>query len=322
MLQHYKRTLLRLDNQDLFRKKVIMTASMLYVLVFFSFILIQSNILKLSKNQTTIFANTMDLLALFLCLAVLLTSLYNVFYLEKEKGKIYDRLKDIEQPYKARKQEIKSSSTKFADFCDRHGNKVDMLGSIFTTVMQAVVILSMTLPGIFDHSEIPRGTVFNLQGIVDTAGNIFFVLAAAMFLCSYLIRYNKSKEKEAIKNRFDKKSFILYSLFFGCLLVCAGKVLLSFETRGGPMYTGSVGPLGVDILPLGLMIRAVGMLIFCIGYAVLLSTHINENRKLENEVMSLSDSCESSTCSESDCSSEFKQCKVECGYGSQEKLVQ
>ena len=281
---YYNRTLLRLNRQDLTRRKIVLAASALYVVVYVSFILMQSNILRLSKNQLTVFSNFMDFFALFLCLSFLVVSLYNVFYLEVEKNKIHEKLKKLDQ--KQGIEDKNHNDNKFADFCDKHGNKVDLLGSIFTTAMQAIAVFSLTIPTIFNCAQIPYGTAFNLQGIVDTVGNILFVISAGMFLCSYLIRYIQNKNKEKVNKRsgFDEKAFILGSLFFGILLVCAGKILLSFEARGGPMYTGAVGPFGMDILPLALIVRTIGMVIFCIGYVVLINSCVRENEQLADQI--------------------------------------
>ena len=280
---YYNRILLKLNSQDLTRRKIILVTSVLYILIYVSFILMQSNALRLSRDQLTIFSNFMDFLALFLCLSFLITGLYNVFYLEKEKNKINAKLKELDQEEKIGD---KNSNSKFADFCDRHGNKVDLLGSVFTTMMQAVAVFSLTVPAIFNCSQIPYNTAFNLQGIVDTVGNILFVIAAGMFLCAYFIRYvqNQNREKFYKKSEFNEKAFILGSLFFGILLVCAGKVLISFETRGGPMYTGTVGPFGMDVLPLALIIRTIGMVIFCVGYAVLVNSCAKDNEKLTDKI--------------------------------------
>ena len=306
----YKNMLLHLDNQDLVRKRVVLTTSMLYIVVFVSFALMQSNLLKLSKNQLTVFSNFMDIFALFLCLSFLLAAIFNVFYLEVKKSKIQEQIEKLEQ------QKSKKSNSKFADFCDKHANKVDLLGSVCTSLMQTIAVFSLTIPTIFNCSKIPYGTAFNLQGIVDTIGNILFLIAAGMFLCSYLIRYvkdknqNQKKESIYIKSRFNKPAFILSTIFFGTFLIFAGKVLLSFECRSGPMYTGITGPLGMDIFPLALIVRAVGMLIFCIGYVAFLSNSVKENKILEREVKA-----DSRTLSVSDLS------EIESLYGSREKLL-
>ncbi|WP_144445943.1 hypothetical protein [Ehrlichia muris] len=271
--QQYYSTLLKLNRQDLIRKKFIMGVSVFYTLVFISFAIMQSGVLKLKRNQLTFFSNFMDYLALFLCLSFLIAGLFNVLYLEKEKKAINDKLEQLDQKQLAKKEK-KSISIKFADFLENHANKVDLAGTFFTTGMQALAIFSLTLPSIFDVSKIPTGTVFNLQGIVDTIGNILFTIAAAMFLLSYMMRCKNDKNGNLVYNK--TRVLVVSGIFFGTFLVFAGKVLLSFETRSGAIYTGNTGPFGMDILPVALIIRAVGMAMFCVAYAMMIYCSIKE----------------------------------------------
>ena len=277
--QYYYRNLLKLNRQDLIRKNLIMCVSVFYILVFISFAIMQSGVLKLTRNQLTFFSNFMDYLALFLCLSFLISGLVNVLYLEKEKKAVNYKLKQLDQDQLARKKFI---STKVASFLENHANKVDLAGAFFTTGMQALAIFSLTLPSIFDVSRIPTGTVFNLQGIVDTVGNILFTIAAAMFLISYVMRCKKNKDGKSPYNM--TRLLVVSGIFFGTFLVFAGKVLLSFETRSGAIYTGNTGPFGMDILPVALIIRAVGMAMFCVAYAMVIYCSIKEVRELSDKV--------------------------------------
>ncbi|WP_158298166.1 hypothetical protein [Ehrlichia chaffeensis] len=278
----YNSMLLKLDRQDLIRKKIVMVTSVLYFVVFVSFAVMQSGVLDLTQNQLTLFANFMDYLALFLCVTFLIAGLYNVLYLEREKRKVNEKLKRISQDQFD--ERVNPTSIKFANFCETHANKFDLAGTFCTTIMQAIAVFSLTLPAIFDVSKIPVDTAFNLQGIVDTVGNILFTIAAGMFLCSYMIKCNKNKNKDGKSTYSVAQSLVLTSLFFGTFLILAGKVLLSFETRGGAMYTGVLGPLGMDAFPMALIVRAVGMAIFCFGYGLMLYMSTQQHDKLSNEV--------------------------------------
>ncbi|KJV63514.1 MULTISPECIES: hypothetical protein [Ehrlichia] len=280
-LEQYYGSLLKLNRQDLIRKNFIMGVSVFYTLVFISFAIMQSGALKLTRNQLTFFSNLMDYIALFLCLSFLISGLFNVLYLEKEKKAISDKLKQIDQK-KLAKIEKKSIRIKCADFLDNHANKVDLAGAFFTTGMQALAVFSLTLPSIFDVSRIPTGTAFNLQGIIDTVGNILFTIAAAMFLISYVMRCKKNKDGKSPYNM--TRLLVISGIFFGTFLVFAGKVLLSFETRSGAIYTGSTGPFGMDILPVALIIRSVGMAMFCIAYAMMIYCSIKEVQELSGKV--------------------------------------
>ena len=278
---HHHHSLLKVNRQDLLRKSFIMGVSISYTLVFISFAIMQSGILKLTPNQLTFFSHSMDFLALFLCLSFLLSGLLNVLYLEKERRIIRKRLEQIDK-YQLAKEKNKLAIVKFADFLDNNANKVDLAGAFFTTVMQALAIFSLTLPSVFDVSKVPTSTVFNLQGIVDTTGNILFTVAAAMFLLSYVIRCKKDKN-----TKLDNSQLAVVSgIFFGTFLVFAGKVLLSFETRSGAIYTGNAGPFGMDVIPVALITRAVGMAIFCIAYAMMIYCSVKEVKKLNKKVSS------------------------------------
>ena len=81
---HLKAALLKIDNQDIVRKKAVLTASAVSFIVFCAFAILQSNIIPFSnKNHITLYANIFDYLALFIALTFLVASLYNVLYLEK-----------------------------------------------------------------------------------------------------------------------------------------------------------------------------------------------------------------------------------------------
>ncbi|AHX04521.1 hypothetical protein EHF_0020 [Ehrlichia japonica] len=214
-------------------------------------------------------------------MSFLISGLLNVLYLEKERKEINRKLELLDQEKIDKKKPI---SIKVADFLDDHASKVDLAGAFFTTGMQALAIFSLTLPSIFDVSKVPTGTVFNLQGIVDTVGNILFTIAAAMCLLSYVVRCKKDKNGKSAHNM--TRLLVISGIFSGTFLVFAGKVLLSFETRGGAIYTGNTGPFGMDTLPVALIIRTVGMAIFCVAYAMMIYCSVKEGKELSDKVHS------------------------------------
>ncbi|WP_258011900.1 hypothetical protein [Ehrlichia ruminantium] len=276
--EHLKTSLLKIDNQDLVRKRVVLIASVLGFITFTSFAILQSNIIPFSNNQITLFSNVFDFLALAVGLMFVLAALYNVFYLERQRKKIETQLKVLEG-----ENIIESSkASKIAGFCNRHANKVDLLGSIFTTTMQTIVIFCLTTTTIFQISQYPAGCVFNVQGIVDTTGNILFVIAAGMFLLSYCIQQYKNKDKSDYKHN-RQSTFIISAIFASMLLVCAGKIMFSFEVTCGAIYTGHPGLFG-DVLPLALIIRSLGMALFCVAYGIVLYNSTNANKQLKEEV--------------------------------------
>ncbi|KYW98433.1 hypothetical protein FDZ58_04995 [Ehrlichia ruminantium] len=277
--EHLKASLLKIDNQDLVRKRVVLIASVLGFITFTAFAILQSNIIPFSnKNQITLFSNVFDFLALAVGLMFVLAALYNVFYLEKQRRKIEAQLKVLEG-----ENTIESSkASKIADFCNKHANKVDLLGSIFTTTMQTIVIFCLTTTTIFQISQYPADCVFNVQGIVDTTGNILFVIAAGMFLLSYCIQQYKNKDKSGYKHN-RQSTFIISAIFASMLLVCAGKIMFSFEATCGAIYTGHPGLFG-DVLPLALIIRSLGMALFCVAYGLMLYNSTNANKQLKEEV--------------------------------------
>ncbi|QGR02956.1 hypothetical protein EDL81_04995 [Ehrlichia ruminantium] len=279
LIQHLKATFLKLDDQDIVRKKAVLTASAFGFMVFVAFAILQSNIIPfVNKNQMFIYSNVFDVMALLVGFAFILAALYNVFYLEGEKRRVDKQLKILQGEYVAET----SKGGKVAKFLDKHANKVDLLGSVFTTTMQLIVILSLTLPGIINLSGYPVGSVFNIQGIVDTCGNILFVLAAGMFLLSYCIQQYKNKDKKDYKHN-KQATFIMTALFSAMLLVCLGKIMFSLEATCGAIYTGHPGIFG-DALPLALIIRSAGMLLFCVAYTLLLMNSIEANKQLRSEV--------------------------------------
>ena len=146
--------------------------------------------------------------------------------------------------------------------------------------MQIVVVFCLTIPTVFQLSKYPAGSIFNVQGIVDTIGNILFVLSAAMFLLSYCIQQYKNKDNY---KHNKQATFIISSICAAMLLVCIGKVLFSLEATCGAIYTGNPGLFG-DSLPLALIIRSIGMAVFCIAYAFMVYNSICANKKLEAEV--------------------------------------
>ncbi|CEI85166.1 hypothetical protein DRF75_01945 [Ehrlichia minasensis] len=273
-------SLYKLNSQDLARKKIVMAVCVLYALVFASGAILQSGVMGLSKDKTLFLGCLAEFVALLLCISFLVTGLYNVLYIEKERARLQAQLKKCEE----KEDEIVSFSDDVAGFCETHANKFDLTGGFLTTIMQAIAVFSLMVPSIFNVSNIPVNTAFNLQGIVDTVGNIFFLIAASMFLLSYIIRCKNSKDRDGKSSGSPAQSFIFGSIFFGTFLILAGKVLLSFECRSGAMYTGNLGPFGMDSLPLGFITRAIGMAIFCIGYALMLYYSVKANEELEKKV--------------------------------------
>lgn len=279
ILQTLNYSLYKLNSQDLARRKIVMIVSVLYALVFASGAVLQSGIFGISKEKTIFFGYLVEFVALLLCISFLVAGLYNVFYIEKERRKLQDKIRKCEGQY-----DVVSFSDDVAEFCDNHANKFDLAGGFLTTFMQGIAVFSLMVTTMFDVTKVPYGTAFNLQGIVDTAGNILFLVAASMFLISYLIRCKNSKNRNGKSSGSPAQSFIFGSIFFGTFLIFAGKVLLSFECRAGAIYTDSLGPFGMDALPLGFITRCIGMMIFCVGYALMLHFSIKSNKELSEKV--------------------------------------
>ncbi|AAZ68969.1 hypothetical protein [Ehrlichia canis] len=279
LLKTLNYSLYKLNSQDVTRKKIVLAVSLLYALVFASGAILQSGILGISKENTIFLGCLVEFVALLLCISFLVTGLYNVLYIEKERKKLNEKIKKCKGQY-----DTVSFSNDVAEFCDGHANKFDLTGGFLTTIMQAVAVFSLMVTTMFDVTKIPYGTAFNLQGIVDTVGNIFFLIAASMFLISYLIRCKNSKDRDGRSSGSPAQAFIFSSIFFGTFLIFAGKVLLSFECRAGAMYTNSLGPFGMDALPLGFITRCIGMMIFCTGYALMLHFSIKSNKELSAKV--------------------------------------
>ncbi|QXK92335.1 hypothetical protein HL033_02195 [Neoehrlichia mikurensis] len=167
-------------------------------------------------------------------------------------------------------------------FLSNHGNKFDLFGTSLTTIMQTISCVSLLLMvcgNSFDISKFPESTKFNLQGIVDTIGNIFFFTSTFMFLVANLLQ-NRAKH---YKSPDDKKvTLALTSICLGAALILLGKILVSLEAKNNISYG-----LGMNGISVGIITRIVGMALFCMAYAFMMHKNRQDISKVEAKINEL-----------------------------------